>query len=99
MDVVHRLCGGVIERAIIDYLHEETPAMPKSTKKHIGINREDARDFLFTGRLDKYIDFWALPLNPGYVRRKVNLMEINKKDGNHGKLRDSRETCEEVSVH
>ena len=31
--------------------------------------RNDAKDFIFTDRLDRFIDTWDLDLSPGWVRR------------------------------
>jgi len=58
----------VIIKAIEDYKCT-TKNKSKSIQNIVELDRKDAKGFLFSERLEDFIDVWQLDLDPDYVRK------------------------------
>ena len=61
--------------AVIQFAIEQVAGIKVIEKKYIN----DARDFIFTNRLDRFIYDWGLDIEPDYVRRITKKLILIKK--------------------
>ena len=66
-DIPVEVCYEVLGRVVRQAIRDSRQKGRKLTKTQL-IDKRDAKEFLFTKRLDNFINRWKLPLNSQYIR-------------------------------